>query len=438
MTVYDKNKVSFVRSEMVGESPPPLSEVGFVGWIRKNLFSSVSNSILTIVGFYLAYQIIYVLVNFSFIDAVWSGEDGTACRAPQAPGDGACWPFVGAYFDQFIYGRYTIAERWRVDLVYLIGAIGIAWLVIERAPKRPLVAVLMLTAFPLISFILLTGGNFDYSSNFLWTSLIVAAVILVAAFAIPTMTKSNPWPTMITVAVVLLILAGVLLLLSIDFGLPEVETSLWGGLLVTLVIAITGIVFSLPVGVILALGRQSNMPIVRIICVIFIEFWRGVPLITVLFMASVMLPLFMPKGIHVDNLLRAMIGVAFFASAYMAEVVRGGLQALPKGQYEGAQALGLSYWKMMGLIILPQALTLVIPAIVSTFIGLFKDTTLVSIVGLFDLLGQMASSLSDPKWSSPMTPHTGYLFVGAVFWIFCFAMSRYSVYMERKLDTGHG
>ena len=156
-----------------------------------------------------------------------------------------------------------------------------------------------------------------------------------------------------------------------------------------------------------------------------------------LFMASVMLPLFMPKGIHVDNLLRAMIGVALFASAYMAEVVRGGLQALPQGQYEGAQALGLNYWKMMGLIILPQALKLVIPAIVSTFIGLFKDTTLVSIVGLFDLLGQVQSSFTDPLWSSPTTSHTGYFFTAIVFWVFCFSMSRYSVYMEHKLDTGH-
>jgi len=233
------------------------------------------------------------------------------------------------------------------------------------------------------------------------------------------------------------VIAIILAFVGFDFGLEEVETPLWGGLLLTLVIAVTGIVISLPFGVILALGRQSDMPIVRIICVVFIEFWRGVPLITVLFMASVMLPLFMPRGVHVDNLLRAMIGVAFFASAYMAEVVRGGLQALPKGQYEGAQALGLNYWKMMRLIILPQALKLVIPAIVSTFIGLFKDTTLVSIVGLFDLLGQVQSSFADPKWSSPTTSHTAYLFTAMVFWVFCFSMSRYSVYMERKLDTGH-
>ncbi len=436
MASYDKNAVAFVRSNMVGESPAPLGETGFISWMRKNLFSSIPYTILTLVGIYVAYQAIAVLVHFMFIGAVFEGKDGAACRPPLA-GEGACWPYIKAYFQQFIYGRYTFEERWRVDLTYILGTVGIAWLIYERSPKRGLVAGLMLTAFPVISFILLTGGNVDFSSSFIWTCLILAALIMVAAFVVPTLTKSNPVPTMISTAIGLASIAVVLLLVSANFGLAEVETSIWGGMLVTLVIAITGIVISLPFGVLLALGRQSDMPIVRIICVIFIEFWRGVPLITVLFMASVMLPLFMPKGIHVDNLVRAMIGVAFFASAYMAEVVRGGLQALPKGQYEGAQAMGLSYWKMMRLIILPQALKLVIPAIVSTFIGLFKDTTLVSIVGLFDLLGQIQSSFSDPKWISPVTSHTGYLFAAIVFGAFCFAMSRYSVYMERKLDTGH-
>jgi general L-amino acid transport system permease protein len=436
MAIYDKNAVAFVRSEMAGEAPAPLSEVGIVGWAKKNLFSSIGSTILTLLGFYLAYLAFSTVFTFAFVEAIWTGENGDACKPPLA-GEGACWPYISAYFQQFIYGRYTFAERWRVDVVYLIGAIGIAWLIYEGSPKRALASLLMLTAFPIVSLILLTGGNFDYSGTFIITCLIVAVIILGLAFLIPTLTKSNPIPTVISVAAILGVLAFVLFLVSIDFGLPEVETSLWGGLLLTLVIAVVGIVVSLPFGIVLALGRQSNMPIIRIICVVFIEFWRGVPLITVLFMASVMLPLFMPKGVHVDNLLRAMIGVAFFASAYMAEVVRGGLQALPKGQYEGAHALGLNYWKMMGLVILPQALKLVIPAIVSTFIGLFKDTTLVSIVGLFDLLGQVQSSFSDSKWSSPVTSITAYLFLAFVFWVFCFSMSRYSIYMEKKLDTGH-
>ncbi|WP_322988520.1 amino acid ABC transporter permease, partial [Hoeflea sp.] len=198
-----------------------------------------------------------------------------------------------------------------------------------------------------------------------------------------------------------------------------------------------GIICSIPLGILLALGRQSKLPIIKTLSVMFIELWRAVPLITVLFMASVMLPLFMPQGTTVDKLLRALIGVTLFSSAYLAEVVRGGLQALPRGQYEAAASLGLSYWKSMGLIILPQALKHVIPGIVNTFIALFKDTSLVSIVGIFDLLNTVQSAASDVSWGSPTQAISGYLFAGFVFWVFCFAMSRYSMYMERRLDTGH-
>ena len=216
--------------------------------------------------------------------------------------------------------------------------------------------------------------------------------------------------------------------------LPFVETPLWGGMFLTLVIAITGIVASLPMGILLALGRRSDMPIVRAICVAFIEFWRGIPLITVLFMSSVMFPLFMPEGLTFDKLLRALIGVALFSAAYMAEVVRGGLQAIPKGQFEGAQALGLSFWKTMALIIMPQALKLVIPGIVNTFIGLFKDTTLVLIIGLFDFLGMVQLAGTNPDWLG--FSHEGYVFAAFGFWIFCFSMSQYSQHLEKKLHTG--
>jgi general L-amino acid transport system permease protein len=216
-----------------------------------------------------------------------------------------------------------------------------------------------------------------------------------------------------------------------------VETSVWGGLLVSLVIAVTGIAASLPIGIVLALGRRSSMPIVRAVCICFIEFWRGVPLITVLFMSSVMLPLFLPEGVSFDKLLRALIAVVLFSAAYMAEVVRGGLQAIPKGQYEGADAVGLTYWQKTRLIVLPQALTIVIPGIVNTFIGLFKDTTLVLIIGLFDFLGQIQSSFTDPTWASPVQATTAYLFAAMVYWIFCFSMSRYSIFTEQRLSTGH-
>jgi len=249
-----------------------------------------------------------------------------------------------------------------------------------RAPRKGLNALLFFIVFPVVAFVLLVGG----------------------------------W-----------------------FGLEHVETSLWGGLLVTLVISYVGISVSLPLGVLLALGRRSKLPVLKMLSVIFIEAVRGVPLVTVLFMASVMLPLFLPPGTTFDKLLRALIGVALFASAYMAEVIRGGLQAIPKGQYEGADSLGLGYWQKMGLIVLPQALKLVIPGIVNTFIGLFKDTSLVSIIGMFDLLGIVRQAFSDTNWASPQTPMTGLVFAGFIFWIFCFGMSRYSIYTEKRLDTGH-
>ena len=226
-------------------------------------------------------------------------------------------------------------------------------------------------------------------------------------------------------------------LLDVDYGLEPVETSQWGGLLVTLVVSVTGIVASLPIGILLALGRRSDMPVVKTFSVIFIEAWRGVPLITVLFMSSVMLPLFLPPGTNFDKLLRMLIGIALFSSAYMAEVIRGGLQAIPKGQHEAAMALGLSYWQSMGQIVLPQALKIAIPNIVGSFISLFKDTTLVSIVGIFDLLGIIISGFADSKWASPQTAPTGYFTAALIFWTFCFAMSRYAAFTERRLNTGH-
>jgi general L-amino acid transport system permease protein len=219
---------------------------------------------------------------------------------------------------------------------------------------------------------------------------------------------------------------------DLDFGLPWVETRQWGGFLVTLIVAVTGIVISLPLGILLALGRRSNMPLVRLACVIFIEFWRGVPLITVLFFATYMLPLFLPRGFSFDTLLRVLVGVSLFSAAYMAEVVRGGLQSIPRGQYEAASALGLGYWRTNAFIVLPQALALVIPGIVNNFIGLFKDTTLVLIVAIFDLLGQIRSAFADPNWATPVTLYTGFAFAGIVYFVFCFGMSRYALFVERR------
>jgi general L-amino acid transport system permease protein len=373
----DAYELAYVRKEEEPILAPPMSNVGAVGWMRANLFSSTTNTVLTVLGILLVLWVLPPLIKWAFIDAVWSGDSRDACVVP---GAGACWAFVKAKFAQFMYGRYPIDERWRVDLTGILLIVGLLPMAIPSVPRKRENAFYLLVIFPIVAFTLLVGGY---------------------------------------------------------FGLRHVETALWGGLLVTLVVAITGIVVSMPLGVILALGRRSKLPIIRFFSIAFIEFWRGVPLITVLFMASVMLPIFLPPGVNFDKLLRALIGVALFASAYMAEVVRGGLQAIPKGQYEAAQAMGLSYWKVMRLIILPQALKIVIPGIVNSFISLFKDTSLVLIIGLFDLLGIVQFNFADSNWTSPSTPATGYVFAAFVFWIFCFSMSRYSIYTERRLHTGH-
>ena len=381
-----EHDLSYVRAEMVLAQAAPPGEKGTGAWIRRNLFATPLDSVLTVLGLLLVAFILPPFLNWAFISAQWTGADRSVCATVAQGGvqpdgwSGACWAFVNAKFMQFMLGRYPDAERWRPILTAIIFVVLLVPLLMPSAPRKVLNAILFFFVFPIVAFVLLTGG----------------------------------W-----------------------FGLVPVETPLWGGLMVTLVLSFVGIAVSLPLGIILALGRRSQMPIVKMLSVIFIETVRGVPLVTVLFMASVMLPLFLPAGVSFDKLMRALVGVALFASAYMAEVIRGGLQAIPKGQYEGADSLGLGYWQKMTLIVLPQALKLVIPGIVNTFIGLFKDTSLVYIIGMFDLLGIVRQNFSDAAWASPQTPMTGLVFAGFVFWVFCFGMSRYSIFMERRLDTGH-
>ena len=353
--------------------PPPRMSVGVVGWLKANLFSSWFNTLLTLLAIYLVWLIVPPLLQWAVFQADWTGTTRADCTS-----EGACWVFIKQRFDQFMYGFYPEELRWRVDLTVWLVVIGAAPLFVPMMPRKALYGLVFLVAYPLLAFWLLHGGF---------------------------------------------------------LGLSEVETSQWGGLMLTLVIAYVGITGALPLGILLALGRRSNLPAIKVICVTFIEFWRGVPLITVLFMSSVMLPLFLPEGMHFDKLMRALIGVILFQSAYIAEVVRGGLQAIPKGQYEAAAAMGLGYWRMMVLVILPQALKLVIPGIVNTFISLFKDTSLVIIIGLFDLLNSIKQATTDPAWLGMATE--GYVFAALIFWIFCFGMSRYSMHLERKLDTGH-
>jgi len=436
---------AYLRTEMVPSKAPPSSETGFIGWFKKNLFSSWLSGILTIFGLYIAYLAISTIFQFTVLDAIWSGESGKDCRyvddgglVPAGQAIGACWPYIEAYFPQFIYGTYPVEERWRVDISMFVGVVALIPLLMPTLPYKRENAIFMLGIYPFMVTILLTGGNIGVGGGawgFLLALMVLGAGIVV--FQAKTTASITISAGLKIVAVMGVLIAAVFLALSFDWGMKDVETPQWGGLLVTLVVAITGIVASFPIGIVLALGRRSEMPVARLVSVIFIEFWRGVPLITVLFMSSVMLPLFLPEGVQFDKLLRVLIGVTLFSAAYMAETVRGGLQAISRGQYEGAMALGLSFWQMMGLIVLPQALKLVIPGIVNAFIGLFKDTTLVSIVGLFDLLGKVQSSFADPNWSSPVTSHTGLLFAAAVFWIFCFGMSRYSIFMENLLHRGH-
>ena len=374
-------ELRFVRSQFLAQQPPPVHMTGAAAWVRANLLSTPFNIALTVVVLALVVWILYGVIGFLFIDAVWTGSDRTACLMSTVHREvGACWPFVKDRLAYFTYGSYPIPERWRVDLFFALLAVGVAWLLWLRAPRRDLGTVYFFIVLPILSVILLHG---------------FAAI-----------------------------------------GLPDVDTVLWGGVLVTIVLATVGIVVSLPIGIVLALGRRSRMPMVRLFSTIFIEFVRGVPLITVLFMASVMLPLFVPQQYEPDKLVRAMIGIALFASAYMAEVVRAGLQAIPKGQYEGAMAVGLNYPLMMRFIILPQALRITIPNIVNTYIGLFKDTSLVTIIGIFDLLNTVEVSRVDPKWATPVTSTTGYAVAAIFYLVFCYGMSRYARATEARLRMG--
>jgi general L-amino acid transport system permease protein len=372
---------AFVRTQPIAPMPPPLRVSGPIGWLRQNLFSSPLNIVLTLIGILLIAWIAPPLVKFLLIDAVWDGAGRADCLPrPAHPEMGACWAFVINKINFFTYGFYPVEERWRVDVFFALLAFGIGWMAWLDAPRRDIGALYFFVVLP------------------------IATVVLLLGFPL--------------------------------IGLERVSTTQWGGILVTIVVAAIGIVASLPLGILLALGRRSEMPAVRLCSVVFIEFVRGVPLITMLFMASVMLPLFVPETWSPDKLLRALVGVALFSAAYMAEVVRAGLQAIPKGQFEAAMAVGLGYWRAMQFIVLPQALRITIPNIVNSTVALFKDTTLVFVVGIFDFLKTIEASRVDPNWSTPVTSTTGYAFAAIFYLIFCYGLSRYSRSVETRLQRG--
>jgi general L-amino acid transport system permease protein len=350
---------------------PPAASLGVVGWARANLFSSWGNTILTLVALLAIAWYLPPFLKWAFLDAHWAAATGRDCKVSE----GACWAFIGEKWRFILFGRFPYAEHWRPAIVCIV----FVGLFLASCDRR------------------------------LWGRRLF--VLWFAGLALNA----------------LLMWGGVL-------GMTYVETSLWNGLPLTLILAVVGMVFAFPLAILLALGRRSPMPAVRSICVGYIELIRGVPLITILFMSSVMLPLFLPPGITIDKLLRAQIALILFSAAYLAEIIRGGLQAIPKGQYEAADALGIGYWRKIRLIILPQAIANVIPPLVNTFIGVFKDTSLVLIIGLFDLLTTANTAITDPSWRGFSTE--AYLFVAAIYWCFCFFMSKYSQFLEADLNKG--
>jgi general L-amino acid transport system permease protein len=479
-----QSSLSFVRKEMLGPKPAPVSERGAMKWLRENLFSSVLNSILTVVGLLVVVWLVQAALPW-LLNGVWTanslGECRTIIAASAGEGaSGACWAMIAQRWHQFLFGFYPRPEYWRPILAFgllfvalapvlyyglrratllMLGGVGVlvilALLSVQTEGVHDLVAGAIMAAlfvlgavapkklvwvtllYPAIGFFLLWGGSVwgpvGVVAGFaLWAAIWFALqerLGVVVAAAVGLVIASLWWlglQTTVTTAIDS----------ALPMGLEPIDSDQFGGFLLAFVIGVTAISASLPIGILLALGRQSDMVLIKTLSVGFIEFVRGVPLITMLFTASLLLQYFLPPQTNFDLILRVIILVSLFASAYIAEVIRGGLAALPRGQYEAADALGLDYWQAQRLIIMPQALKISIPGIVSSFIGLFKDTTLVALVGLADPLQGITKIVrADIAWKGIYWEP--FLFVGAIFFIFCFGMSRYSMYLENKLKTDH-
>ena len=476
------SETSFIRNQMLPPQAPPVTERGAVKWLRENLFSGWFNSILTVVAIVALYFIVTTSLPW-VLNGVWNADSLDGCRqALAAMGEGtagACWAVLTRW-NQFVYGFYPVELYWRPTLAaallivglapvlyyglqrantIMVGGIGLllilslwglgtdGWhmalaalvfvLLTAVAWIMPKKLVYLTLAFPAVGFYLLWGGSvwgpIGAMAGFailglVWFALQRRLGVVVAA-GVGVVVAALWWLWL--QSKVTGVLHG-----AMPIGLEQVDSDQFGGFLLSFVIGVTAISASLPIGIILALGRRSDMPLVKMICVGFIEFVRGVPLITMLFTASLLLQYFLPPQTNFDLILRVIILVTLFAAAYIAEVVRGGLAALPRGQYEAADALGLDYWQAQRLIVLPQALKIAIPGIVSSFIGLFKDTTLVALVGLADpLQGIRKIVLADSAWKGLYWEP--FIFVGCIFFVVCFSMSRYSMYLERKLKPDH-
>jgi general L-amino acid transport system permease protein len=409
---------------------PPVLDTGVLGWVRKNLFSSWGNGITTVLLVVVVGSILANFLNWAVINAVWTAPTGQDCR-----GHGACWALIHEKYRYIFFGSFPYAQQWR-PLFAILAMLAMLILSSDRRNwNTRLLWIWGIGSF--VAFLLMFGQIHISISLILFVALGVGGLGMLTRSAAGTPAEVNGWRALAAIGAVGLILrvTGVLPAWSLPIApLDYVETHLWGGLPVTIILATYGLLFAFPLGILLALGRRSHLPLIKGLCVGFIELIRGVPLISLLIMASVMLPLFLPSGMTIDKFLRAQTAVILFAAAYIAEIIRGGLQSLPKGQFEAADAMGLNYAQKTALIVLPQALRVVIPPLINTFIGFFKDTSLVLIIGIFDFLNTANQALVDPNWAG--FPGEVYLFAAFVYFCFCFSMSRYAKYLEIELNKG--
>lgn len=424
--------ISFVQKEQIPASPPPASETGVVKWLRENLFNGVWGTLLTLISLYIIYQILADMLPWVF-NANWTAANIRECRDMLGDTGGACFAVISDRWRQLLYGFYPSDQIWRINLSFVLLCVAIAPVLFNQVPRQ----ILYFTGlFPFIAYWLIWGGS-------VWGP-IVTLVGFAIWYGLFRVLGDQSFVMGLVVGALGAIIwwffiggfASGILGNIIAIELESVQSRDIGGFTTNFVIGITSISLSLPLGILLALGRQSNLFIIKGICVVFIEFIRGVPLITLLFVASVILAFFLPPGTTFDLFLRVIIMVTLFSAAYIAEVIRGGLAALPRGQYEAADAMGLDYWQAIRLIIMPQALKISIPGIVNVFIGLFKDTTLVSVISMFDMVGFIRGPLlSSTDWNGIYWEL--FAFASLLFFIFCYGISQYSQYLERKLQTDH-
>jgi len=409
---------------------PPIVDTGVLGWARKNLFSSWGNGLTTVVLALVFGWLLSWFLNWALFTATFSAATGAECR-----GHGACWALIQEKYRYIFFGSFPYEQHWR-PLFAVIAMLAMLVLSSDRRMwNKRLLLIWGIGSF--VTFLLMFGQIHIPLGLILFVTLAAGGLGMILRSALATPAELNGWRALAAISAIGLVLrlAGVLPAWSFVIApLSYVETGLWGGIPVTLILATYGLVFAFPFGILLALGRRSNLPLIKGLCVGFIELIRGVPLISLLIMASVMLPLFLPSGMTIDKFLRAQVAVILFAGAYIAEIIRGGLQSLPKGQFEAADAMGLNYFQKTTLIILPQALRVVIPPLINTFIGFFKDTSLVLIIGIFDFLNTANQALVDPNWAG--FPGEVYLFAAFIYFCFCFSMSRYSKHLEIELNKG--